>query len=70
MKMKRYYWGFNWNINPLFGQFGLFKLYDDGYRYYGFGCFFSLFALFFWMIFSKEDSDYVNLYPEEKSKLK
>ena len=63
--MKKIYWGFNWMVTPWTGQFGLFILTKKGYRYFGGGPL-SLLFLFFWLIFAKEDSKFIN-YQEEKN---
>ena len=56
--MKRFYFGFNWDVSPLTGQFGLFYFKKDYYRYVGFG-FFSMFILLLWILLSKEESEYI-----------
>jgi hypothetical protein len=62
--MKKRYWGFNWEVTPFTGQFGLFWKTKKGWRYFGFGPFSIILVI--WFMFSKND-EFV-MYQEDKVK--
>ena len=51
--MKKRYWGFNWEVSPFTGQFGLFFKTKKGWRYFGIPFPFCLLAIF-WFAFSDD----------------
>lgn len=67
--MKERYWGFNWEVSPFAGQFGLFWKTKKGWRYFGFGLL-SVLIVLLWTLFSKSDSEFVMYMEESKLKIK
>jgi len=63
--MGKRYWGFNFDVSPLAGQFGLFYKTRKGWKYFGIPFPFCVPAVLFWLILSNDD---FLLYVPEKTK--
>lgn len=68
VRNEKRYWGFNWEVNPFIGQFGLFWRTKKGWKYWGIPFPFCFIAILWFLLFSKDD-EFINFQIDEESKL-